>query len=239
MYLAEEAAEQVLAQTIAFLAGRGDHEGVRWLLNVRFLTFEQAGSGFLDADDQLRHSYAAVFHVESELAPQFTDQVRKKLVKVLARVAERNGQDSVDRIRVEPSLPDVEALRVYRCLKLIQSGAPPDRAIAITPSSGARLPDGYAWAQNTIVFGNGRAVVFEIEGPPRRGTSHLAEDRERELRWERCGIPVVRLPVEGLAGELQLVDRLGEELLRHLWPDQPPAGEGRSVVTGGTSGGLL
>ena len=46
-----------------------------------------------------------------------------------------------------------------------------------------------------------------------------ADDRNRDLQWQRCGIPVVRLAVEDLHDDNALTARLNEEILRHLRRD--------------------
>ncbi|MEV6703100.1 SUKH-4 family immunity protein [Streptomyces sp. NPDC051453] len=59
---------------------------------------------------------------------------------------------------------------------------------------------------------------------PDTGMVYVLGDGEDELvytpnlQWQRCGIQVVRLPVEDLRQGEQLTNRLKEELLRHLWP---------------------
>lgn len=42
------------------------------------------------------------------------------------------------------------------------------------------------------------------------------DDRNRDLQWQRCGVPVARIAVEDLADDAALEDRLREEILRHL-----------------------
>jgi len=46
-----------------------------------------------------------------------------------------------------------------------------------------------------------------------------ADDRNRDLQWQRCGVPVVRLAVEDLRDDNALTARLNEEILRHLRRD--------------------
>ncbi|MFI9588291.1 hypothetical protein ACIHCQ_42405 [Streptomyces sp. NPDC052236] len=111
-----------------------------------------------------------------------------------------------------------QELQVYRALKSIQAAVPPDRTIAIAPLAGVRLQAGHTWTPDLMVLGNGRAVIFEVDGPHHRDKRRYADDRNRDLQWQRCGVQVVRLPVEDLAETDHLVSRLKEELGRHLWP---------------------
>ncbi|TQF04395.1 hypothetical protein E6W39_21940 [Kitasatospora acidiphila] len=107
---------------------------------------------------------------------------------------------------------------VYLALKDIQAATPEDKTIAIAPLPGVRLRAGHTWSPDITVFGNGRVVIFEVDGPHHRDARRYADDRNRDLQWQRCGVPVVRLPVEDLADRDQLAKRLKEELIRHLWP---------------------
>jgi very-short-patch-repair endonuclease len=56
----------------------------------------------------------------------------------------------------------------------------------------------------------------EIDGPRHRSPRRYVDDRNRDLQWERCGVPVVRLAVEDLQNGDALVTRLREEVVRHL-----------------------
>ncbi|MEW1914476.1 hypothetical protein AB0442_39860 [Kitasatospora sp. NPDC085895] len=80
-----------------------------------------------------------------------------------------------------------------------------------------RLRAGHTWTPDIAVLGNGRVVIFEVDGPHHRRSRRHADDRNHDLQWQRCGVPVVRLPIEDLADHVQLVKRLREELLCHLW----------------------
>jgi hypothetical protein len=42
------------------------------------------------------------------------------------------------------------------------------------------------------------------------------DDRNRDLQWQRCGVPVIRLAVEDLQDGDALDTRLREEIVRHL-----------------------
>ncbi|MEU1940515.1 hypothetical protein ACH49O_41195 [Streptomyces coeruleorubidus] len=140
--------------------------------------------------------------------------------------AQERPTNQARRERLAPNHPVEDGLalgsrqehEVYLALKQIQATTPPDRTIAIAPLPGVRLQAGHTWTPDTIVLGNGRAVVFEVDGPHHRDRRRYADDRNRDLQWQRCGIQVVRLPVEDLQQGEQLTNRLKEELSRHLWP---------------------
>ncbi|MCL9758736.1 endonuclease domain-containing protein [Frankia sp. AiPa1] len=65
-------------------------------------------------------------------------------------------------------------------------------------------------------MGRGQAFVIEVDGPHHRAQRRFADDRNRDLQWGRCGIHVVRLPVEDLDDATALEARLHEEIRRHL-----------------------
>lgn len=53
-------------------------------------------------------------------------------------------------------------------------------------------------------------------GPHHRSPRRYMDDRNRDLQWQRYGVPVARIAVEDLADDAALEDRLREEILRHL-----------------------
>ncbi|QII09239.1 hypothetical protein BH93_27065 (plasmid) [Rhodococcoides fascians A25f] len=110
-----------------------------------------------------------------------------------------------------------EELTVYKVLKDLQQGAPEDRTIAIAPSPGVRLRAGHTWTPDFVVLGNRRAVVIEVDGPHHRSSRRFADDKNRDLQWQRCGVPTVRLPVEDISDVTGLKARLAEEVRHHLW----------------------
>jgi very-short-patch-repair endonuclease len=65
-------------------------------------------------------------------------------------------------------------------------------------------------------MGRGRALILEIDGPHHRSQRRYADDRNRDLQWQRCGVQVVRLAVEDLQDRTALIIRLREEIQRHL-----------------------
>jgi hypothetical protein len=109
-----------------------------------------------------------------------------------------------------------EELSLYRVLKDFQLNTREERTIAILPSAGVRLRAGHTWTPDFVVLGNGRAVIFEVDGPHHRDTRRFADDKNRDFQWQRCGVPTVRLPVEDFADFDSLKARVEEELYRHL-----------------------
>lgn len=112
-----------------------------------------------------------------------------------------------------------EELRVYRALKRLQARFPEHETIAIAPLPGVRLRSGHTWEPDVLVTGRGRVLIVETDGPHHRGPRRYVDDRNRDLQWQRCGVPVVRLAVEDLHDEDALSSRLREELARHLRRD--------------------
>ncbi len=112
-----------------------------------------------------------------------------------------------------------EELRVYRALKRLQSRFPEHDTIAIAPLPGVRLRAGHTWEPDMLVTGRGHVLIIETDGPHHRSTRRYADDRNRDLQWQRCGVPVVRLAVEDLRDDNALTARLNEEVLRHLRRD--------------------
>lgn len=111
-----------------------------------------------------------------------------------------------------------EEQTVYRALKVLQQEAAEDKTIAIMPLPAARLRAGHTWSPDCMVAGNGRAVIFEVDGPHHRDSRRYVDDRNRDLQWSRCGVQVVRIAVEDLRNADKLKARLKEELVRYLWP---------------------
>ncbi len=109
-----------------------------------------------------------------------------------------------------------EELRVYRVLKRLQASFPQEDTISIAPLPGVRLRAGNTWSPDVLVLGRGRALIIETDGPYHRSPRRYVDDRNRDLQWQRCGVPVVRLAVEDLQDGDALVNRLREEIMRHL-----------------------
>ncbi|WP_053723012.1 hypothetical protein [Saccharothrix sp. NRRL B-16348] len=110
-----------------------------------------------------------------------------------------------------------EELAVYHVLKTLQQEAQEDNTIAIMPLPAARLRAGHTWSPDCVVIGNGRALIFEIDGPHHRAGRRYVDDRNRDLQWSRCRVQVVRIAVEDVRDANKLKVRLKEEILRHLW----------------------
>ncbi|SCE95849.1 hypothetical protein GA0070618_2210 [Micromonospora echinospora] len=112
-----------------------------------------------------------------------------------------------------------EELSVYRALKRLQARFPEHDTIAIAPLPGVRLRAGHTWSPDVLVTGRGRALVMEIDGPHHRNPRRYVDDRNRDLQWQRCGVPVVRIAVEDSSNDAALDARIHEEVLRHLRHD--------------------
>lgn len=106
--------------------------------------------------------------------------------------------------------------RVYRVLKRLQSRFPEHDTIAIAPLPAVRLRAGHTWSPDLLVMGRGHVLIVETDGPHHRSSRRYADDRNRDLQWQRCGVPVVRLAVEDLDDGEELAARLNEEVLRHI-----------------------
>ena len=107
-------------------------------------------------------------------------------------------------------------LRVYRALKRLQASFPQEDTISIAPLPGIRLRSGNTWSPDVLVLGRGRALIIETDGPHHRSPRRYVDDRNRDLQWQRCGVPVIRLAVEDLQDGDALDTRLREEIMRHL-----------------------
>ncbi len=168
--------------------------------------------GYQDVD------YLEIREALPEIGPDWREQ--------FAQQASARPSNQARRERAAPNvltedglaLASEEERTVYLALKDIQAAIPEDKTIAIAPLPGVRLRAGHTWTPDITVFGNGRVMIFEIDGPHHRNNRRYADDRNRDLQWQRCGVAVVRLPVEDLADRGQLTERLKEELRRHLWP---------------------
>jgi hypothetical protein len=112
-----------------------------------------------------------------------------------------------------------EELQVYRALKRLQSHFPEHDTIAIAPLPAVRLRAGHTWSPDVLVMGRGRVLIIETDGPHHRSSRRYADDRNRDLQWQRCGVPAIRLAVEDLHDDDGVTGRLKEEVLRHLRRD--------------------
>jgi hypothetical protein len=184
-----EVQDRVL-ETLSYVAERSEVPHVKYI-KVR-PTLPQV-------DENWRETYAARLD-----ADQPTNQARRE-----RGIAQYPAEDGL-------TFGSAEELRVYRALRHLQARMPEDDTFAIVPLPGARLRAGHTWSPDFIVTGRGRAVVIEVDGPHHRTVLRRADDGNRDLQWRRCGIPVVRLPVEDLKDEQELDARLTEELRRHL-----------------------
>jgi hypothetical protein len=109
-----------------------------------------------------------------------------------------------------------QELRVYRALKRLQASFPQEDTISIAPLPGVYLREGHTWSPDVLILGRGRALIVETDGPHHRSPLRYVDDRNRDLQWQRCGVPVIRLAVEDLKDGDALDTRLREEIMRHL-----------------------
>ena len=179
-----------IAQTLAYVAERNDEPRVKYV-RVR--------PALPEVDDQWRETYAARLAAERP-----TNQARRE-----RGLAQHPTQDGL-------TFGSQEELRVYQALRRLQNQLPQEDTIAIVPLPGTRLRAGHTWSPDFVVLGRGRAVLIEVDGPHHRTVLRRADDGNRDLQWRRCGLSVVRLPVEDLKDDAALDARLREELRRHL-----------------------
>lgn len=84
-----------------------------------------------------------------------------------------------------------EEQTVYRSLKVLQQEAAEDKTIAIMPLPAARLRAGHTWTPDCMVAGNGRAVIFEVDGP------HHRDGRRPQLGPSMVAVRCPRRPHRG------------------------------------------
>lgn len=181
---------QRIAKTLAYVADRNGHPDVAYV---------QVRPALPAVEGDWRTAYA-----ERLTRERPTNQARREI-----SLANSPVEDGL-------TFGSSEELQVYRALKRQQSRFPEDTTIAIAPLPGVRLRSGHTWTPDVLVMGKGRAMIFETDGPHHRHPRRYADDRNRDLQWQRCGVPVVRLAVEDLADEAALDTRLFEEIRRHL-----------------------
>jgi hypothetical protein len=185
---------QRIAATLSYVAERNGEENVAYV---------RARPALPEADGDWRAAYATRL---AEDRP--SNQARRE--------STRAGMPVEDGL----TFGSVEELRVYQALKRLQQAHfREDDTIAIAPLPGVRLRAGHTWSPDVLVIGRGRVLVVETDGPHHRGPRRYADDRNRDLQWQRCGVHVVRLPVEDLHDDNALSSRLREELARHLRHD--------------------
>lgn len=175
-----------------------------------------------------RTGYTVKYVAAREQLPAVDPGWRETLAAALASDETTN---QARRDRMAPHRPAQDGLifaseaemTVYRMLTMLQAASREDRTFAVLPLPGARLRANHTWTPDFVVLGGGRAVIFEIDGPHHRASRRVADDHNRDLQWRRCGVPVVRLPVEDVADPALLEKRLMEELRRVLFPGTPNA----------------
>lgn len=181
---------QRIAATLGYVAERNGQENV---------AFVRPRPALPEVDRDWREAFAARLSSERP-----SNQARRE-----SGLTSRPVEDGL-------TLGSSEELRVYRALKALQARFPEDDTIAIAPLPGVRLRSGNTWSPDVLVTGRGRALVIETDGPHHRSPRRYVDDRNRDLQWQRCGVPVVRLAVEDLGDETALTARLREEIQRHL-----------------------
>ncbi|MEV4060856.1 hypothetical protein [Nonomuraea dietziae] len=87
-------------------------------------------------------------------------------------------------------------LVVYQILCEIQRDSPLQRSIAILPLPSAKLRDAGVRSPDFTILGNGRAVIFEVDGPHHYGRTRKADDENRDRHWSRCGVRTIRIAHE-------------------------------------------
>jgi hypothetical protein len=181
---------QRIAATLSYVAERNGEENVAYV---------RPRPALPEVDGDWRAAYAARLASDRP-----SNQARRE--------STRAGKPVEDGL----TFGSAEELRVYRALKRLQADFPEHETIAIAPLPGVRLRLGHTWEPDVLVIGRGRALIVETDGPHHRGARRYADDRNRDLQWQRCGVPVVRLPVEDLHDDDALSSRLREELARCL-----------------------
>jgi hypothetical protein len=184
---------QRIAATLSYVAERNDEENVAYV---------RPRPALPEAEGDWRAAYAA------RLA---SDRPSNQ--------ARRESAGAAHPVEDGLTFGSAEELRVYRVLKRLQAQFPEQDTFAIAPLPGVRLRSGHTWEPDVLVIGRGRALIVETDGPHHRGERRYADDRNRDLQWQRCGVPVVRLAVEDLHDDAVLSSRLREELARHLRRD--------------------
>ena len=185
----DEVCERI-AVTLGYVAERNGVENVAYV---------RARPALPEVDKDWREAYTARLSSERP-----SNQARRE-----SGLVDRPIEDGL-------TFGSTEELRVYRALKGLQARFPQGDTFAIAPLPGVRLRAGHTWSPDVLVTGRGKALVIETDGPHHRGPRRYADDRNRDLQWQRCGVPVVRLAVEDISDDAALSDRLREEIHRHL-----------------------
>lgn len=182
-----------ITSTLVYVADRNGEENV---------TYVRARAALPESDGDWRETYAA------RLARgRPSNQARRE-----AGLAEYPVEDLL-------TFGSADEQRVYRSLKRLQALFPEAETIAIAPLPGVRLRAGHTWSPDILVIGRGRTLIVETDGPHHRAQRRYVDDRNRDLQWQRCGVPVVRIAVEDLKDDAALDSRLREEIVRHLRRD--------------------
>lgn len=116
-------------------------------------------------------------------------------------------------------------MAIYEALKKLQNLTPEDKTFAISPLPGTRIRARNVWTPDFLLMGNGRAMLIEVDGPHHAMPQWRAHDSTRDAQWRRCGLPVLRVPVEYSRPEkVEELDRwLQVEVRDGLWLAARPA----------------
>jgi hypothetical protein len=172
-----------------------------------------------------RHNRGAeTFDVEETL-PQVSSDWRQRASAALTADRVTN---QARRERPNPEYPtyagmtfgSLEEIEVYKLLVELQKAVPEDRAFAVMPLPTVQLQRMGLRSPDLVVVGNGRALVIEVDGPHHRAVTRVADDRERDRHWARCGVPTYRIPVEHVKEPDRLTELLREEMRRALYPSR-------------------
>ncbi len=160
-----------------------------------------------------RHDKDAERMLVEETLPAVASDWRDRAQQELS--AER-ATNQARRERSDPEYPtyqgmtfgSVDEIAVYKLLVDMQKTVREDKAFAILPLPTVQLQRMGLRSPDLVVVGNGRALVIEVDGPHHRKATRVADDRERDRHWARCGVTTYRIPVE----HVKEPDQLGELL---------------------------
>lgn len=172
-----------------------------------------------------RHNRTAERMQVEETLPQISTDWRQRATRELTADRVTN---QARRERQNPEYPtytgmtfgSLEEIAVDKLLVALQKDLPEDRAFAVMPLPTVQLQRMGLRSPDLVVVGNGRALVVEIDGPHLRKVTRVADDRERDRHWARCGVPTYRIPVEHVKEPDRVTELLREEMRRALYPSR-------------------
>ncbi|MGY1857572.1 hypothetical protein [Modestobacter sp. SYSU DS0290] len=131
--------------------------------------------------------------------------------------ARRERRDAANPVYDGLTFGSLAEIAVYKSLVTLQQAAHEARAFAIVPLPTVRLQRMGQRTPDFLIVGNGRALVIEVDGPHHGNSRRYADDRTKDLHWERCGVRTFRLTVEQTAEDASLGPLLREALVRELY----------------------